>query len=972
MFINLKNRCIMNVFIKKRFYQLMVLSAFLLLTGCVTNDFDLSEGINTEITIGGDSLSAPIGSTKPILLGDLIDSLDVDILKRSADGSYAIHMNDSLSVSFNTIDPVNVSIAPISIADINTSVAAIKFPDIKFDPISLSTNVDVPVANTGGLSLPKISTSHREATTITAPSSVKRQDLAGALKNKKAAGIAFGPYEAQGGSSTSQNIPTYVFDNVLKKINTIYFKSNTVNVTFDKSEIRKINFTSYSDQIVLFRVDYPSEFKLLNPKGAGARIEGSSFIIENSTLPDQNSVSFSYDVVSLNLSAVPQNLKLDYNANIPYSVKYRLTGEGEDMSVIGKEVGLSVSIEATPQLSDLDIETNPVILDPSTDTNTISQVVDQLPVEVDVINSLTFEPNASLKLDIKNPGIAPFVFTAGSCIINLPKVFEFKPYAGLNTTTNVLTIPFNQLFEVKNIGIVGVKLNKKVVDKKITVNDELKYSLSGLTVGGAVTKLSTTQSLGQKKINIEATTTGLTVKDASVSTNKISIDIPSQSASFNVNKLVSTDLKKIFTIGLKAPSQIEFKINVSKVPSSVDSIFFENYTITFPTSLKFKTGDVNSSNQVILNRGFKVTEGFTKTLTLQSFDFGTSGLSLVNGYFVFNENVTMAGGAYIKKSTLNVGDLDGIIVSPKINVGSMNIGVMEGLISQAIDPVSEKIDLGLPDMLKGGTNNLDVQNPVITLEIGNTVGIPLDLNLSLIPKLKGVAIPNATVTTKISVAAAETLGKYTFSKYWLAKSSEGVSQGYTAIVLPNLPNLLKVIPDEIEISGTAVITGTKHKVDLYSPKNALNIKYSINVPLDFGKDFKIQYRDTIADLKKSLADYTGLSKKIDLVAVIKNGIPMDLGFSIIPLDENNKVIKGLTFETKDKIASCDINGKPQTTVFNLGVREVESDALKNLNAIDFSINASKNSTVAGIPLKASQSVEVQIRVRIPDGITLKP
>ena len=95
----------------------------------------------------------------------------------------------------------------------------------------------------------------------------------------------------------------------------------------------------------------------------------------------------------------------------------------------------------------------------------------------------------------------------------------------------------------------------------------------------------------------------------------------------------------------------------------------------------------------------------------------------------------MAGGAYIKKSTLNVGDLDGIVVSPKINVGSMNIGVMEGLITQTIDPVSEKIDLGLPDMLKGGTNNLDIQNPVITLEIGNTVGIPLDLNLNRTPKL---------------------------------------------------------------------------------------------------------------------------------------------------------------------------------------------------------------------------------------------
>ena len=359
-------------------------------------------------------------------------------------------------------------------------------------------------------------------------------------------------------------------------------------------------------------------------------------------------------------------------------------------------------------------------------------------------------------------------------------------------------------------------------------------------------------------------------------------------------------------------------------------------------------------------------------MTLQSFDFGTSGLSLVDGYFVMNEKLTMTGGAYIKKSTLDVTDLDGIIVSPKINVGAMNIAEIEGFISQTIDPVSKKIDLGLPEMLKGGTNNLDIQNPVITLEIGNTVGIPLDLNLSLTPKRKGVTIPEGTVTTKLSVAAATNVGTYTYSKFWLAKSNEGVNQGFTAVVLPNLPNLLKTIPDEIEISGTAVITGVKHKVDLYSPKNALNIKYSVNIPLDFGQDFKIQYRDTIFDLKEGLTDFVGVSQKIDLVAVIKNGIPMDLEFELVPLDENDKIITGITFNTKDKIKSCAIDGKPQTSLLTLGIREFEKDALSKLNAIDFTINANKNSTVAGVPLKADQSVEIEIRVRIPDGITIKP
>lgn len=962
----------MNKLIQKGLYQIVILSSFLLLVSCVTNDFDLSEGINTEITIGGDSLSVPIGNTKPILLGDMLDSLGIDILKKSEDGGYSIHLTDSLDVKLNAIEPVVVNISPISIGDITTTVADIKFPILSFDPVKLTTNVNVPIAKTDNLVIPTINSSYSKSTTITAPPGLVKKYSNSPNKTKSEGDISFGPYEAEGQKTVTQSIPTYNFDPVLKKINKLYFKNNMVTVTFNKSQIRTVGFNSQQDEIVLFEIIYPSQFKLSNAVGQNARIVGSTFIIENSVLPDQDEIKFYYQVENLDLSGVAQNQKLDYTANIPYNVKYRLSGKASNMSVVGRTVALAVNITSTPTLEDLDIETNSVILDPSTGSEAINETVNDFPIEVDVINSLSFKARANLQLKIDDPGIQPFSFTGGNCIINLPKLFVFKPFTGLDLSTNKLTIPYSQLFGTKTIGIERIDLNKKVVDKKISITDAMNYSISGLTVGGATTKLSTTQSLGQKKINITASTSGLEVSDASVTTKQIAIDIPDQTANFSVNKLVSTDVKKIYSIGLKTPGQLEFKIDVSKVPTGVDSIFFDDYHISFPTSLKFKSDVELKNNQLILNRGFSVNKGFTKALSLESFDFGVGGLALENGFFVFNEKVTMTGKAYVKKSTLNTEQLKGIVISPKINVGTMNISIIEGLISQNVEPVSEIIDLGLPEMLKSGNNNLDIKNPVISLEIGNTMGIPLNLNLSLIPKRKGVAIPDASISTTLAVAAATNLGTYTFSKFWLAKSNEGVSQGYTAVILPTLPNLLRVLPDEIEVKGTAVITGTRHKVDLNSIKNALNIKYNINVPMDFGKDFKIQYRDTIIDLKKSLADYTGFSKKVDLIAIIKNGIPMDLGFTLAALDDNNNPINGITFDTKEKIKSCAIDAKPQTSIFTLGIRETEKDALSKLNAIDFTINANKNSTVAGIPLKSDQSVEIEIRVRIPDGITLKP
>lgn len=962
----------MNAFLKKSIYLILFLPFALFLSNCVSDEYDLSDGVNTEMTIGGDSLSLPIGKTKPIILGDMIDSLGVDLIEKSANGTFSIRAKDSVGVNITSINPVNVTVAPITIQPIATNVADIVFPIIQLDPVSINSVIDVPVANTDNLKLPVISSSYYDKVTITKPSGIRGNQSSTTAARSKAAEIQFGPYEVEGGKSVTQSID-FTYDNILKKINKIYFKSNTVTVSFNKSEIKNAGFSSYEDKIVRFSIKYSSDFELSDATGVGARIEGNEFIIENSVLPDQNVVNFTYKVKSLNLSNVSQTGKLNYATDIPYSVRYSLMGRGDENSTaIGKQVGVNVTLSAAPGVEDLDIETNPIVLAQKTGNSAINEMVNNLPDEVDVINTLNFKDGAALKLNIANPGILPFVFSAGSCVVNLPKMFVFKAYQGLDPATNVLTIPYAQLFGEKTIGISGVKLNKKVTNQAITITDNFSYSVDNLTVAGSITKLSTTQSLGTKNLNVTSSTVGLEVKDATVTTKNITINIPNQNTDFKINQFVSTDVKKINKVALKTPASITLKIDVANLPSGIDSLFFRNYTIKLPASMKFKTGDVNVSNEVIINRGFKVSEGFTKVLTLESFDFGATGLTLTNGNFVLNEAILMSGSAYIKNSSINSSTLGNVTVQPKITIGTIPIAQIEGQVAPKIDPVSEVITLDIPDMLKDGDNNLDIQNPVITLEIGNTMGIPLDLAISLIPKRKGVAIPNSTITTTVKVAAATTLGEFNWSKFWLSKTTEGVSTGYTSVIIANLSDMLKTFPDEIEVKAVPTITGTNHKVDLYSKKNALNVKYSVNVPFDFGQNFKIQYRDTISDLQKDLSDYLDYADKIDIVAVVSNEIPMDLALSLVPLDISNKVIPGITVNVTDKIKSCDLNGKAQVSLITLGIQEVQEGALSKLNAFDYKINASKNSTVAGIPLKASQTVSIELRVRIPGGITIDP
>lgn len=963
----------MNAFLKKSIYLILFLPFALFFSNCVSDEYDLSDGVNTEMTIGGDSLSVPIGKTKPIILGDMIDSLGVDLIEKSTNGTFSIRVNDSVGVNITAINSVSVNVAPITIQPIATDVADIVFPVIQLNPVAISSPVDVPVANTNNLKLPVIESSYYDKVTITKPAAIRGSQNSNTAARSKAAEIQFGPYEVEGGKSVTQSID-FTYDNILKKINKIYFKSNIVTVSFNKSEIKNAGFNSYEDKIVRFSIKYSSDFELSDATGAGARIEGNEFIIENSVLPDQNVVNFTYKVKSLNLINVSQSGSLNYTADIPYSVKYSLTGRADENATVASEVGVTVTLSAVPGVEDLDIETNPIALEDRTGSSVINEEVNNLPDEVDEIKTLNFKEGAALKLNIVNPFIYPeFSFSSGTCVVQLPEMFVFKAYPGLNQTTNKLTIQHTEFVGEKSIGISGIKLDKKVTNRTITVTDKFNYSVYFLKVAEAKTSLSHTkkQSL-DASFKVTSSTVGLEVKDATVTTKNITIDIPTQKTDFKINQFVSADVKKINKVALKTPASITLKIDVANLPAGIDSLFFRNYTIKLPASMKFKTGDVNVNNEVIINRGFKVSEGFTKVLTLESFDFGTTGLTLTNGNFVLNETIDMSGSAYIKSSSINSSTLGNVTVQPKITIGTMPIAQIEGQVAPKIDPVSEVITLDIPDMLKEGDNNLDIQNPVITLEIGNTMGIPLDLAITLTPKRKGVAIPNSTITTTVKVAAATTLGEFNWSKFWLSKTTEGVSTGYTSVIVANLSDMLKTFPDEIEVKAVPTITGTNHKVDLYSKKNALNVKYSVNVPFDFGQNFRIQYRDTISDLQKDLSDYLDYASKIDIVAVVSNEIPMDLALSLVPLDISNKVIPGITVNVTDKIKSCDLNGKAQVSLITLGIQEVQEGALSKLNAFDYKINASKNSTVAGIPLKASQTVSIELRVRIPGGVTIDP
>lgn len=76
------------------FYAVLALG----LASCVNEEYDVSN-INSEITLAGNGLTLPLGSTKQLTIKNVLKDIDMDMLRILDDGSYAIGVNDDLDLA---------------------------------------------------------------------------------------------------------------------------------------------------------------------------------------------------------------------------------------------------------------------------------------------------------------------------------------------------------------------------------------------------------------------------------------------------------------------------------------------------------------------------------------------------------------------------------------------------------------------------------------------------------------------------------------------------------------------------------------------------------------------------------------------------------------------------------------------------------------------------------------------------------
>lgn len=117
--------------------------------------------------------------------------------------------------------------------------------------------------------------------------------------------------------------------------------------------------------------------------------------------------------------------------------------------------------------------------------------------------------------------------------------------------------------------------------------------------------------------------------------------------------------------------------------------------------------------------------------------------------------------------------------------------------------------------------------------------------------------------------------------------------GYMFVEAPNLPALIRTVPDSILLDvQPALVPGTLQRVDLTVPAYQIRIDYELCVPMTFGPQLSILYRDTVDNLAKDIRDFVDKVQEVKILATVDNTVPLTLQAAAIARGRPEAAVAG--------------------------------------------------------------------------------
>ncbi len=583
------------------------------------------------------------------------------------------------------------------------------------------------------------------------------------------------------------------------------------------------------------------------------------------------------------------------------------------------------------------------------------------------------EGNPEVVIDLNFP-VLPLDMEAandGLCL-SFPGMLKFEELPAAynhDVTTNTITL-FGELPEQIILPIETLVLNPEQdpVDMKFYSKGKVMIT-GGIALAEGILSKDEVNSLSDPANALSAIAHIPEITPSTLSLDEFSSDI-SEEVTMDIMKPedVPAELVSLSTITLK-DAFINISLDASTLPELGGGSLSVNFDVRLPEMIHVadanENGIVNLSGKVNEDGIINVDPIKVDYLDLSGINIkedGISGLINVDGSFILSD------------ASLDIGEWLQDDLNVKLSAGMKDIIIetIRGRVDYSIDTEPQIIDLSgftslLGDTTSGIQANLDFNHAHLALDIVTNLGIPVDADIEIIPYKNGVADEVNMIKSKVTLQHSESADQINTTRYYISQDDSRCPKGYTYIK-GNLVNIIKTIPDKLEIRLSANTNTAKECILEPEADYILNINYDFSLPLEFGEEFEVVYKTRITDLPALLGEILSMGNKVKISGYIENNLPLALDLKLNFLDSDGKIVPLEEGSGTQHIASCGPNGEAVQTELGILVA-LEKDVQADIPTIELEFNANSGD-VTGIPVTNEAYLQAVIRLTLPEGITV--
>lgn len=463
---------------------------------------------------------------------------------------------------------------------------------------------------------------------------------------------------------------------------------------------------------------------------------------------------------------------------------------------------------------------------------------------------------------------------------------------------------------------------------------------------------------------------------------------------FDVSPEVPSEIKKLRHLYLADSVKLELELKVysenhvsDDILELTQNIHFESdeadgLVVRLPEYLVFTENSNVNGGKLVLNGSAKYDAAekaltYKKELFIEAIDFShlPGGYIDVNGGVMSIHDELTASG-YIVSDTImlgynNVTHIQSVDIECNVRMGRFVVNEIDGIYDPEFELLKESVDLNLGDELDFLRNAyFEFQDPRIFFTLNNPVEATVYANAGFVAFDGGGQVMDGSAVNVGLSFMGNTINKFFINRHGAA------ADGYTTVTVPELNNIMKRVPEKIEVALTATVEDKFSRLPL-GRDYEVGGEYSLALPMAFDS-LRIVYVETIDGIKDEsnasgdkLTDYMGEVQAVSLSFDLYNTVPFGITPEIKAYDSEGNLLETLKMEMKGSIEKGNgvVNGVVTEPVVSHVVVKLSATELSKLDKVELVLtgvgsgvfNAKEYIQLKNIVLSIDEPVSVDLK-----------